>query len=206
MSRTALLVIALIVLAALASVILFTMPKGAAAPVEEAAVEAAPRYINETHGFSAAYPETLSVLAYTPDMATVGTPIEGGIEGVADLRVFVITGEPGESFTDAATRELANLCAADGPTGSFSCTGVDRILPFLTDGGTAGFEIYLAGELTQFPENTKTVVRKGPYYAFVMDASATATKVLVVHAPLNQSAEEADAEAIRAIARSVEFN
>jgi len=162
-------------------------------------------YRNTEHGYALVYPGDLDILEYTPDMATIGRLIEGGIEGVVDVRVAVILGEPGESFIEAATRNLANLCAADGPDGSFSCTGVERSAPFVSRSGAIGYEAYLTGTLRTFTTVSVETVSKGPYYAFLLEGDAGASKILVVHAPLNQSASEADAAAIRAVAESVSF-
>lgn len=162
-------------------------------------------YRNTDHGYALSYPGTLDVLEYTSDMATIGRLIDGGIEGVADVRVAIITAEPGESFIDAATRNLAGLCAADGPEASFSCTGVERSAPFVSNKGAVGYEAYLTGVLTTHATGAVETVTRGPYYAFLLEGGATASKILIVHAPLNQSAEEADTETIKAIAQSVSF-
>lgn len=172
-------------------------------PTPQAEAVEANAYVSDTHGFSLSYPENLSILEYTDDMASVGTLIEGGIDSVADVRAMVLVGEPGESLEDTAARELANLCAADGPTGSFSCTGVKSVMPFITSSGVPGFEIYLTGALTELLSGTVTEVNRGPFYAFVLETGATVTKVLIVHAPLNRSVEESDADTIRTIAKSV---
>lgn len=166
---------------------------------------ASAEYRNDTHGYLLTYRGELDVLEYTPDMATIGRLVEGGIEGVVDVRVVTIASEPGESFIDAATRNLANLCAADGPTASFSCTGIERSSPFVSSAGAIGYEAYLTGELRTLATGAVETVSKGPFYAFLLEGSATASKVLIVHAPLNQSAEEADAETIRNVAESVVF-
>jgi hypothetical protein len=160
-------------------------------------------YENVDHGYSLAYPADLDILEYTDDLASIGHLIEGGIASVADVRVQVIEGREGESFTDAAVRELAHLCAADGPDSSFSCTGVDRVSPFTSDAGAVGYELYLIGQLTDRTAGTVTEVEKGPYYAFVLSTNASATKVLIISAPLNLSTEEADPMTIRAIAQNV---
>lgn len=160
-------------------------------------------YENAEQGYALAYPEGLDILEYTDDMASIGHLIEGSIASVADVRVQTIEGKEGESFTDAAVRELANLCAADGPDSSFSCTQVTRVSPFTSDAGASGYELYLKGELTDRASGSVTETEKGPYYAFVLATGATATKVLIVSAPLNLSGEEADAMTIRAIAQNV---
>lgn len=160
-------------------------------------------YQNPDHGFTLSYPHTLDILEYTDDMAAIGTLIEGGIASVVDVRVVIIQGAPGESFTEAAARNLAELCAADGPDTSFSCTGMERSTPFVSSSGAMGLEIYLTGEMRS-TETTQTV-QKGPFYVFLIQGDATASKVLVVHAPLTLAASESDAAAIRSVAHSVIF-
>ncbi len=200
MNRILTLAICTLFLIAVLGFAIFFTPNTTTAPA--GTVDAA-SYTNATHGFSLAYPKTLSLLEYTPDIATIGTPIDGGIEGVADVRVLIIEGTPGMSLEDTAARDLAALCAAAGPTSSFSCTGVERIAPFTAASGATGFELFLTGELTSLGSGAVTTVRKGPYYLFPLSTGAMATKLLVVHAPLNQSADEANAPAIRTIAESV---
>ncbi|HEY0947927.1 MAG TPA: hypothetical protein VGE53_00335 [Candidatus Paceibacterota bacterium] len=201
MNRTFTILIGIVFLIGVLGFLYFLTPNQPT-PAPEAQTEAS-AYTSDAHGFSLSYPENLSILEYTDDMASIGTPIEGGIDSVADVRAMVLVGEPGESLQDTAARELANLCAADGPTGSFSCTGVKSAVPFVTNSGMPGFEIYLTGALTELPSGTVTEVDRGPFYAFVLETGATATKVLIVHAPLNKSVEESDADAIRAIAKTV---
>lgn len=203
MVRTALTLASIVAVIALAlvAVTLYERESDTVAP-EAAAKE----YRNLDHGYALSYPGTLDILEYTPDMATIGRLTDGGIDGVADVRVAIITAEPGESFIDAATRNLAGLCAADGPDASFSCTGIERSAPFLSGTGAVGYEAYLTGELTTHSTGAVETVSKGPYYAFLLEGGATASKILVVHAPLNQSASEADAETIKTIARSVSFS
>ena len=196
MNRTIL--IGIVFLIGVAGFLYFLTPNTPA--TEEASLH---QYANADHGFSLSYSADLGIVEYTPDMATIGHPIEGGIDGVADVRVMILMGEPGESLQDTAARELADLCAADGPSGSFSCTGVKSAMPFVTESGMTGFEIYLTGSLTDIPSGNVSEVGKGPFYAFVLETGATATKVLIVHAPLNKSVEESDADAIRAIAKSL---
>lgn len=162
-------------------------------------------YRNADHGYTLSYPADLAILEYTPDMATIGRKTEDGIEGVADVRVAVIEGEPGESFVEAAARDLSELCAADGPRASFSCTGIEHSAPFTAASGAQGLEVYLTGERKDIGTGETAAVQKGPYFVFLMEGGASASKVLVVHAPLNQTADEADADSIRGIAESVTF-
>jgi len=162
-------------------------------------------YRNTDHGYSLSYPGDLEILEYTDDMASIGHLIEGGIASVAEVRVAIIQGNPGETFVDAARRNLATLCSADGPDSSFSCTGLKRGLPFVTDSGETGFEIYLEGELRTLATGSVESVEKGPFYVFLIEGDAGASKVLIVHAPLNQSTAEANIDAIHTIAKSVVF-
>lgn len=200
MNRTFTILIGIIFLIGVAGFLYFLTPNSSS--VEERADNQI-AYENTDHGFSLSYPASLDILEYTDDMASIGTLIEGGIRGDVDVRVQIIEANAGESFADAAARDLANLCAADGPDESFSCTGVDSVRPFAADSGEPGFELYLKGENMTLSTQAKESVRKGPYYVFALSTGATATKVLIVHAPLNLSSEEADSALIESIAKSV---
>ena len=192
----------LFIIAVIGFIVMFK-PNEPLSPEQIATEATAKTYENSLHGFSLAYPEELNILEYTPEIATIGTLTEGGIDGVVDIRVETIEGQPDESLTEAAARQLSLLCAADGPTQSFTCTGLKSAVPFVTISGTTGFKIFLHGELTDFTTGSVTEIDKGPYLAFVLSTSATATKVLVIHPPLNQSAEEANRESIESIAKTV---
>lgn len=168
-------------------------------------VNAPKEYRNSDHGFSLTYPATLDILEYTDDMAGIGTLIEGGIASVVDVRVAIIQGEPGESFMEAAARNLSDLCAADGPGSSFTCTGVDRTAPFVSTSGAIGLEVYLTGELKTLDTGAVQTVQKGPFYVFLIQGDASVSKVLIVHAPLNQNRDESDAETIKNVAASVKI-
>jgi len=196
-------IIAIIVLALIAIGGYYLLNREPAAPETPAT---GPGYRNAVHDFSLSYPENLDILEYSPEMGSIGHLTEGGIDAVAEFRVVTIEGQPGETPGDAAARELMPLCAADGPDTTFSCTGVEEVDPFVSTPDVRGFEIYLTGDLTTISTGETTTVRKGPFFAFPLETSATATKVLIVHAPLNQSAEEADAETIRLIAETVVEN
>lgn len=161
-------------------------------------------YQNAIYGYSLSYPSTLDYIEYLPENVVFGkTDSEGNIEGVAEVRVMNISGEPGESFEDAVARELMNLCAADSPSITFSCTGIEQSQPFTTDSGITGTVLYLRGELRNLSTNEVEIVGKGPYFVFATRSSATGSQAIVVHPPLNLSAAEADSTAIRSIADSL---
>lgn len=164
-------------------------------------------YTSEGYGYTVAYPSTLQVKEYQPEYVTIGhisgTGDEEFVDGVAEIRTEVIEGSPEQSFSEAIAERLEMLCAADGPNESFSCTGVERSNPFATASGISGTELYLVGELKNLKTGSTTAISKGPYYVFVLATGATATRALVIHAPLNQPAAEADAGVIEAVAKSL---
>lgn len=196
MDRTSSIVLGLIFLIGVAGFFIFLKPNDATAP---ALTGETLTYTSTAHGFSVSYPANLSHLEYNPDMITIGTITEGGIDGVADLRTFIIETTP-DTLVATVAEQLAVYCAADGPTGSFSCSDISRSEPFTTTTGTQGTLVYLHGEHHDLTTHARTPVEKGPYILFPLTMPDA---VLVVHAPLNQSAEEADTDLITAIARSV---
>ncbi len=160
-------------------------------------------YENDIHGYSLSYPATLTDREYSPDNVVFGTIRGEAFDGVAEVRLVGTAGAPGSTFLEAVGAELIALCAADGPESSFSCTSVMSTEPFTTVAGAPGHVLYLRGELTHLGTQQVTEVRKGPYIVLPLTTSATHSAVLVVHPPLNLSADETDAEAIQAIAKSV---
>jgi D-alanine-D-alanine ligase-like ATP-grasp enzyme len=156
-------------------------------------------YTNTVHGYTLSAPEHMSFMEYTPDMMTVTI----GEAGIADVRVVNVTPEGEESFIDAVSTHLQMLCAADGPQSSFSCVDTQVIEPFVAEKGAEGYLLFLRGELTNLQTQEVTEVEKGPYFVFPLQTSENAA--LVVHAPLNLSANEADAVAIRDIATTVQI-
>lgn len=172
-------------------------------PAVETPVAELKKYSNATYGFGVEYPESLLAREYTAEDVVFGTTTGDTMNGVVEVRTVNITARQGESFMEAAARELQNLCAADGPNASFSCTGVEKVAPFKTASGISGFALYLKGELTDLRTKSKTLVGKGPFYLFAAKSGATGSRVIVVHPPLNQSAAEANAEVIRKVAESL---
>ncbi len=160
-------------------------------------------YKNDQYGYSVEYPENLDVKVYLPENVVFGR-VEGDIvDGVAEARVIDIKGSEGEDFVKAASKELQNLCAADGPNESYSCTGVKGLQPFKTKSGLNGFVLYLDGEIVNLQSKVKTSRGKGPYFVFTTKSSATGSRVVVVHPPLNKFADETNAEVVRSIAQSL---
>lgn len=160
-------------------------------------------YTNLEYGFSFSFPNTLSVLSYTPEIATIGTPIEDGIEGIAEVRVIATESTDVATSFSELTQQLINLCAADGPNASLSCIGLSSDDEFTTTTGVSGSKLILSGEYRTFSPETHTPIKKGPYLVFVLSQTATSTTYVVIHAPLNQELLEADSTIIEAIAASL---
>jgi len=167
-------------------------------------------YTNTTYGYSLSYPASLSVEEYPNGDAVIGDITDQNVNGVAETHVLSLSNTPSNvsdnDFVQAAAKQLANYCAADGPTGSFSCAGVASSTAFTTTNGTNGYELYLNGEMNNFQTKQKSSVLKGPYFVFPLNTSATSTEILSIQAPLAQTAAEADASTIEAIAKSLTLN
>jgi hypothetical protein len=162
-------------------------------------------YKNSVNNFELTYPSDLDIKEYDDDMATIGVVSKDAVDGKADIRVITAQGEAGQTMEDAVADQLKNLCAADGPESSLSCTTTLSTEPFATEAGDEGFILMLNGELKQIKSGTVESVPHGPYYVLPLATSATISKVLVIMPPLNRSAAEADGDLIQAIARSVYF-
>lgn len=159
-------------------------------------------YANSVYGYTLTYPSSLDIKEYTDDIATIGVVTPEAVDGRADVRVVTAQGEAGQTPQDAVAMQLRNLCAADGPESSFSCTGTMSTEPFTTELGEMGFVLILRGELKNLKSGTMQQIPMGPYYVLTLAHSATISKVLVVMPPLNKNAAEADAALIRGIAES----
>lgn len=159
-------------------------------------------YRNDVYEYTVTVPEGLDIKEYLPENVVFGH-IEGDmVNGVVEVRAMTVRGQAGETFLDAVARELANLCAADGPNASISCTGIESSEEFRAD-GLVGTELYLKAELKEFPSGTVSAFTMGPYFVFQRQSSASGSSILVIHAPLNQNADEADIDTIRSVAESV---
>lgn len=155
-------------------------------------------YTNSVHGYSLQYPSGTTVTETSSESVTFGNEVEASIVNVE--------GEAGQTWQEAATAYLTNMCAADGPTGSFSCTEVLQSNTVTTQSGLEGIVVDLNGELQNFETGEKTVEGRGPFYAFPLANSATGSKLLVVHPPLSQETEDSATEMVRNIALTAQKN
>ncbi len=160
-------------------------------------------YENTVHGYSLSYPSTMDVREYGDENAVIGTIRPESVEGVAEARIVNVLSEPGQTLQDAVAQQLQNLCAADGPTASFSCIDMLSVEPFTTEYGEQGFVLLLKGELKNLETGSVSEIPMGPYYILTLSTSATMSKVLDIQPPLNKNASEADRDTVRAIAESV---
>ncbi|MBP9757254.1 MAG: hypothetical protein KBD06_01505 [Candidatus Pacebacteria bacterium] len=176
---------------------------GAAFFVWQSSQSAGKIYKNSVHKYELSYPAELDVKEYTDDIATIGIVSDEAVDGRADIRVITAQGEAGQTLQDAVADQLKNLCAADGPTSSLSCTGTLSTEPYATENGDAGFVLMLNAELKDITSGTVENIPYGPYYVLPITTSATISSVLVIMPPLNLSAAQADAELLKAIAESV---
>jgi hypothetical protein len=84
-----------------------------------------------------------------------------------------------------------------------SCTAADSIREFTSRNGARGFVFFLDGDRTVTPTGAVSAIRKGPFYVFAQKTGATASEVVLIHAPLAAAADEADADTIEEIAASL---
>lgn len=162
-------------------------------------------YQNETHGYSLSLPGTLDIREYSPDNVVFGQVEVEEVNGVVEARVIEVQGQAGRSIQEVVSDQLITLCAADGPTTSFSCTGVEQQQPLSSESGVEGFVVYLTGELTNLETQEVTERGKGPFFVFPLSSSATMSKVVVIHPPLNLYASEADSEQVREVAMTFQI-
>lgn len=170
-------------------------------------VENAPKteavYRSEVYEYTVTIPDGLAVKEYLPENVVFGHVTNDAVDGVVEVRAITVEGKNNEKFIDSVARELANLCAADGPNASLSCIGIEKSEPITSVGGLTGTELFLVGEMKQLPSGETTHITKGPYFVFQRQAGVTVSSVIVIHAPLNQSAAEADVGTIRGVAESL---
>ncbi len=169
-------------------------PVGTDRPIIEAELQV---YQNPVHGYSLSHYAFLPMREYSADY------VEFGTAGEIAVRVLEVAGVPGQTLEEGVAAELAQLCAADGPSGSFVCTGVQNSQPFTTTAGETGYSLYLTGEYTNFYDGSVTRSEKGPYFVLPLASSAMFSKVLVIHPPLNADAAAVDAGMLREVAESV---
>lgn len=160
-------------------------------------------YVSEEYGYTLDYPANLTLREYSPGNVVFGAESGEEMSGVVEVRVVDIPATPGQSLQEAATLQLQALCAADSPDATFSCPRVDQVQPFVSRSGIQGYVVYLTGEMRMSASGDALTIGKGPFFVLPLGSSATGSRVLVVHPPLNQTADDADAAAIRSVAESV---
>lgn len=163
-------------------------------------------YHDQHNGFTLEFPGTLQKKEYESGSVAFGRITGDQIDATAEAQVIDVEGEIGKTFQEVIIDRLMTMCAADGPTSTFSCTAIEQLQPAETVSGIKGFVLYLKGELKDFKTNTTSTHGRGPFFVFPLQTSATNTHAVVIHAPLNQEAERVNSTVIRDIALSLKID
>lgn len=163
-------------------------------------------YANMTYGYAVNYPADLQVREYTSDNVVFGKIDGEMVNAYTEIRIIKLENTVNKSFQEKVVDKLKELCTADSPESSFSCTSAETITPIKTISGLDGYAIYLDGELKNKIRNEISKVRKGPYYVFDIKTSTNDSSVVVIHTPLNQTAEQAHESIITSIAQSIRID
>ncbi len=172
----------------------------------EAPSEGVRSYGSASYGFAFDVPAPYEAREEVPGSLTVGTPVPGGFDSVADVRLSVAgEGEDFPSFETFALSTLRSMCAADEPGETISCGETDGRQPFVTASGLEGEVLYLPRMHETFA--TGAVVRDGFGPVFLFDVSAEMPgegwAALAVQPPASVPAEEVDGALLRRIAGSL---
>lgn len=154
------------------------------------------------------YPAKYDLEEYRNGSTAVGKASGDGFEST--VAVMVVESNDTASTTPYANMEefLASqarlLCDADGPTESFSCSGVERVTSATNDNGEFYFEFYLTlnQQVTGGQTSSTTF---GPIFAFPLPPSTRdAYAGVLVYPPLTALAfDEAPGDVARRIAGSL---
>jgi hypothetical protein len=162
-------------------------------------------YQNTQYGYSFAYPSNLQIKEYTPEIVAIGLPTsDDGFTTVT--QVDVSTTETGAaSFEEYVFERSKTLCAADGPNESLSCDTLIRNIPFSTDSGLTGDELYLQLVKKTLSTGTTSTTEFGPIYALDIGANApnSSYAALLIYQPLSGYLDTKDADAVTEVAHSL---
>lgn len=151
-------------------------------------------YINPREGLELEYPPGLVLKeSLTPKggfvFLLIGKTAGNETRWMLDVGLEEMEGFPQEalgpqerSFKGFAIKTALLHCDADGPDGSVYCTGVEREIPFTTDSGVKGIELYLKEVRERYPEDgpaEKEERVKGPLWAFDVSREGRARVLLV---------------------------
>lgn len=172
----------------------------------EGGLDDARRYESAVHGFSFTIPAGLDLREYQPEALAIGAPAaQEGFESRADIRVYQAGADLG--FTDFETfalTSLRNICAADGPGVSISCTRVQLAQPFAAEAGE-GQIFYLERIRADLATGQRAIDGFGPIFLFDISPSATRAQwmALAVQPPANLAQAAVDSPLLRALAGSL---
>lgn len=163
-------------------------------------------YGSATYGFAFDVPAPYAAREQVPGSLTVGRPVPGGFDSVADVRLAVAgEGEDYSGFEDYALATLRSMCSADGAGETISCGAAQQRQPFVTASGLEGEALYL--ERTHETFATGAVTRDGFGPVFLFDVSGEVPgdgwAALAVQPPANVPSDEVDSVLLRRIADSL---
>ncbi|MCR4280142.1 MAG: hypothetical protein NUV82_01805 [Candidatus Komeilibacteria bacterium] len=162
-------------------------------------------YTNEVYNYTFTYPTDRTIEEYSADMVVVGLPQEDSVQSEAEVRVLTsFSDQEYGDFQSFVTQSLSNLCAADGPTGSIECEGIDSREDFSSDNLVNGEKIYLTQITRDFASDETSEDVQGPFYVFnISQRSDSDYAILVLHAPLTQT--EINENLISTMAKSLQY-
>lgn len=164
-------------------------------------------YSSEVYGFLLEVPASADIEEYQPGYIAIGERQGEGFASKADVEVVESMGEVHATFDAFLYARTQNMCAADGPGASISCTGLAESAAFRTATGETGTHFYLMEETRNMVSGEVSTASKGPFFAFRRTAGVAegAYSALVVHVPIALLREEVDTFFIERVAYSVDF-
>lgn len=165
-------------------------------------------YLNSAYNYWFAYQRTYDLVEYSSQNVAIGKKTPEGMKAEAEVTAFEVEeGITYSSFEEFAVAQGGLFCAADSPTLSLSCTGIDSIEPFTSSTALEGIVFYLTQETRSITTGEVTIARKGPFYAF--DGSAVNRgpqyTAIIVRPPTAQVSDAVDEELLFDIANAFQF-
>lgn len=163
-------------------------------------------YESDTYNFSFEAPARYDIKTYTDQIIAIGDRTgDGGFSSVSEVVVIEAGNDPYVSFGAFVEAQLMNMCAADGPEASISCTAVVSSEAFSADAGLPGVKYILTEETRNLTDDSVTEEEKGPFYVFDLSSENPdkGLVAVVVRVPVAMQ-EPGSAEVTETIARSLE--
>lgn len=163
-------------------------------------------YESDIYRFSFEAPARYDIKTYTDQSIAIGERTgDGGFKSVSEVIIIEAGDDPYLSFMAYIESQLTNMCAADGPEQSRSCTAVVSSEPFTAEGGLPGTKYVLMEETRTLADDSVTEREVGPFYVFDLSAENPDKDLvaLVVRVPMAESLPGSE-EVTNSVAASVE--